>query len=93
MVAWLREHCPGVDGRQETVRFAAYWTARRFRHPPQVTGWDQLWRDWMLKAQQQAAWVRRDSPVSAGMVADGHRLAGSAPQPRGADGRYRERAQ
>lgn len=49
MREWVRDECPGVDGRRETEAFIDYW-----RGVPGARGrkvdWPATWRNWMRKA-------------------------------------------
>ena len=52
MVAWAREHCPGVDGRYETQKFVDYWKAKSGANATKVD-WLATWRNWMRNAAER----------------------------------------
>lgn len=54
MVAWARENTPDADGRYETSQFVDYWSSRGGAIAVKVD-WVAAWRQWMRKAQKDAA--------------------------------------
>lgn len=72
MVAWVRQHCPTVDGRTETERFTDH-----FRAAPGQKGvkldWVATWRNWMRTAaerQPRTAPSRHLAPVPDQLPSD-----------------------
>lgn len=53
MVEWARTECPDVDGRRETEKFVNYWL-NRTGQAALGKRWDRAWRNWLIKAQQDA---------------------------------------
>lgn len=53
-IAWFRAECPDVDGRVENQKFMNYWLAKTGKDATK-RDWVRTWRNWMLKAQQDAA--------------------------------------
>jgi len=63
--AWFRENCPDVNGARENQRFMNHWTEKTGQAATKIT-WIGTWRNWMLKAQQDAeATQARTRPVAA----------------------------
>jgi hypothetical protein len=53
-IDWFRAECPDVDGRVENQKFMNYWLAKTGQGATK-RDWIRTWRNWMLKAQQDAA--------------------------------------
>lgn len=53
MLAWARQHAPGVDGRFETAQFCDYWRAKSGRDATKLD-WVATWRNWMRNAAKRA---------------------------------------
>lgn len=57
MVAWAREHVPGlIDaglGNRETDKFVNYWHAKSGKDATKID-WPATWRNWMLTAAERA---------------------------------------
>lgn len=53
MVAWARQNAPDVDGRRETEKFCNYWWSKTGKDATKLD-WERTWRNWMLRAQEQA---------------------------------------
>lgn len=71
-IDWFRAECPDVDGRVENQKFMNYWLAKAGQGATK-RDWIRTWRNWMLKAQQDAADRRtrfgsRTEPGEAGWV-------------------------
>jgi hypothetical protein len=52
LVSWVRENCPDVDGRVQTMKFVNYWTAKTSQ--AMKLDWPATYRNWMLEAQERA---------------------------------------
>jgi hypothetical protein len=50
--AWFREHCPGVNVREETDNFVDYWTQRSGAIASK-RDWIAAWRNWMRDEQKK----------------------------------------
>lgn len=55
--AWFRENCPDVDGQRENQKFMNHWTEKTGQGATKIT-WIGTWRNWMLRAQQDAEQLR-----------------------------------
>lgn len=65
MVAWARENAPNVDGRRETERFINYWRGVAGGKGVKLD-WVATWRNWLLKAEDDAiASGRITNPAAA----------------------------
>lgn len=53
MVAWAQANAPHADGRLQTTKFVNYWRAKAGRDAVKVD-WAATWRNWMLKAEEDA---------------------------------------
>lgn len=67
MRAWAREKGLRCDLDRETEKFINYWTAKAGRDATK-TDWMATWRNWVLKADEDAGGGRR--PVDTRAVAD-----------------------
>ncbi|MFI5839432.1 hypothetical protein ACIA8K_06930 [Catenuloplanes sp. NPDC051500] len=65
MKAWFAEHCPGVNGQQETAKFLDYWTAKSGRDATK-TDWIATWRLWMRRAAEGGTGRTRPPGVASG---------------------------
>jgi hypothetical protein len=54
MVAWARAETPDVDGRFETGAFIDFWRGKTGKDATKHD-WPATWRNWMRKAQKDAA--------------------------------------
>jgi hypothetical protein len=52
MVAWVREKCPDVDGRDQTDRFVDFWSDKTGKDATKID-WVGTWRNWMRREQDQ----------------------------------------
>lgn len=59
LLGWARERVPGVNTDLETERFVNHWRATGTTR----ADWDATWRNWMLRAQDDANTRRRVSPA------------------------------
>lgn len=72
MKQWAREHTPDVDGWYELQKFKNYWES--------LTGWRankqewvKVWRNWMLKAQEDVTNRRARTASHQGRAAEATR--------------------
>lgn len=64
MKTWFRQHCPGVDGARETLKFRNYWQAKSGKDATKLD-WTKTWQNWMIRAADDLA-GRRPSSVATG---------------------------
>lgn len=69
MVAWGREHHPGVNGGYETRKFIDYWRAKSGRDATKHD-WIGTWRNWIRKADERAGPRTVARPTTDQRVAD-----------------------
>lgn len=73
MRAWVEEHLPGLDWREQTERFCDYWTAQSGASA-RKDNWQAAWRYWMRKARDYAP-RRTNGKTSAAIASLEHYLA------------------